>query len=52
MLAADIIRCKRDGLALTAAQIGHFVQGLAGGSWGDSQAAAMAMVEDLDEDEG
>ena len=44
MLAADIIRTKRDGGALSAAQIGDFVDGLASGRWGDSQAAALAMA--------
>ncbi len=44
MLAADIIRTKRDGGALSTAQIGDFVDGLASGRWGDSQAAALAMA--------
>ena len=44
MPAADIIRSKRDGAALSAAQIGDFVQGLVSGSWGDSQVAALAMA--------
>jgi len=44
MLAPEIIRHKRDGLALDAAEIGSFVQGLADGSWSDAQTAAMAMA--------
>ncbi len=44
MLAQEIIRHKRDGLALAPAEIEHFVQGLASDSWSDSQAAAMAMA--------
>jgi thymidine phosphorylase len=45
---AEVIRAKRDGLALTRAQIDAFVRGLAAaegaGGWADSQAAAMAMA--------
>jgi thymidine phosphorylase len=41
---AEIIRAKRDGLALSTAQIGAFVAGLVDGSWSDSQAAALAMA--------
>ena len=44
MLPAEIIRTKRDGGALDAAQIQAFVQGLVDGSWGDGQAAALAMA--------
>ena len=44
MLAQELIRIKRDGGALSGAQIGAFVQGLADASWSDSQAAAMAMA--------
>ncbi len=44
MLAADVIRTQRDGGALSAAQIAHFVRGLVDGSWSDSQAAALAMA--------
>jgi thymidine phosphorylase len=41
---AEIIRIKRDGGALSAAQIQAFVRGLVDGSWGDGQVAAMAMA--------
>jgi thymidine phosphorylase len=41
---AEIIRSKRDGRVLSAAQIGAFVAGLVDGSWSDSQAAALAMA--------
>ena len=49
MLAQEVIRHKRDGLALDRAQIDAFVGGLVGGSqgrasWSESQAAAMAMA--------
>jgi thymidine phosphorylase len=44
LLAQEVIRCKRDGAALTRAQIQAFVQGLADGSWSEGQAAAMAMA--------
>jgi len=44
MLAADTIRTKRDGLALSTVQIDDFVQGLVSGAWSDSQAAALAMA--------
>jgi thymidine phosphorylase len=44
MLPAEVIRTKRDGGALDAAQIQAFVQGLVDGSWSDSQAAALAMA--------
>ncbi len=44
MLPAEVIAIKRDGGALSAAQIAHFVDGLAHGGWSDSQAAAMAMA--------
>jgi thymidine phosphorylase len=44
MLAQEIIRRKRDGLALDSAQIDHFVRGLVDNSWSDAQAAAMAMA--------
>jgi thymidine phosphorylase len=44
MLAAEIIATKRDGGTLTSTQIAAFVQGLTDGSWGDSQAAALAMA--------
>ncbi len=44
MLPQEIIRTKRDGGALDCAQIQAFVDGLAGGGWGDGQAAALAMA--------
>jgi thymidine phosphorylase len=44
MLAQEIIRMKRDGLALGRPHIDHFVRGLADASWSDAQAAAMAMA--------
>ncbi len=40
----DIIRLKRDGAALSTAQIDAFVDGLTHGAWSDSQAAALAMA--------
>lgn len=47
-LPAEVIRCKRDGQALTAAQIQAFARGLADpsgpGGWGDAQAGALAMA--------
>ena len=44
MLPQEVIRTKRDGAALTPAQIDAFVQGLTSGRWSDSQAAALAMA--------
>ena len=44
MLAQEIIRHKRDGHALSRAQIDTFVQGLVDASWSEAQAAAMAMA--------
>ena len=44
MLAQELIRIKRDGGALTPAQIGAFVQGLTFGTWSEGQVAAMAMA--------
>ena len=44
MLAQEIIRRKRDGHALSVAEIDAFVLGLTHGSWSDSQVAAMAMA--------
>jgi thymidine phosphorylase len=44
LLAQEIIRVKRDGGALDAAQIDAFVAGLAAGGWSDAQCAAMAMA--------
>jgi thymidine phosphorylase len=42
--AAEIIRRKRDGHALTACEIQAFARGLSDGRWNDGQAAAMAMA--------
>ena len=44
MSPSDIIRIKRDGGALSRAQIDAFVSGLVSGAWADSQAAALAMA--------
>jgi len=44
MLAQELIRIKRDGGALTPAQIGAFVQGMTQGTWSEGQVAAMAMA--------
>ncbi|HEY6086625.1 MAG TPA: thymidine phosphorylase [Burkholderiaceae bacterium] len=46
LLPAEIIRIKRDGGALDAAQIGAFVQGLTSrdGRWSEGQVAALAMA--------
>jgi len=44
MLPQEVIRTKRDGGALTPAQIDAFVQGLTSGRWSDGQAAALAMA--------
>ncbi len=41
---SETIRTKRDGGALSVAQINGFVAGLVDGSWADSQAAALAMA--------
>ena len=44
MTPAEIIRAKRDGHALDAAQIEAFVHGLASRQWSEGQAAALAMA--------
>lgn len=44
MLPAETIRTKRDGGALSAAQINDFVRGLVDGGWGEGQVAALAMA--------
>ncbi len=44
MLAQEIIRAKRDGGALSRAQIAAFVEGLSAGAIGREQAAAFAMA--------
>ena len=44
MQAAEIIRIKRDGAALTQPQIAAFVRGLVDGSWSEGQVAALAMA--------
>lgn len=41
---SSVIAAKRDGAALSAAQVQHFVQGLVDGGWADSQVAALAMA--------
>jgi thymidine phosphorylase len=44
LLPQEVIRRKRDGLALTAEEIGFFIRGLTDGSIGDAQVAAFAMA--------
>ncbi|GAB4358635.1 MAG: thymidine phosphorylase [Kiloniellaceae bacterium] len=44
LLPQEIIRRKRDGHALTAEEIERFVAGIADGSLGDGQLAALAMA--------
>ncbi len=44
MLAAEVIRTKRDGARLSGAQIDAFVAGLVDGSWSEGQIAALAMA--------
>ena len=44
LLPQEIIRLKRDGHPLAAAQIDAFVDGLVTGGWSDAQAAALAMA--------
>lgn len=44
MTPAEVIRTKRDGHSLDAAQIDAFVRGLVDGSWSEGQAAALAMA--------
>ncbi len=44
MLAQEIIRAKRDGQALSEAQIQSFVKGLTDGSWSEGQVAALGMA--------
>jgi thymidine phosphorylase len=44
MLAQEIIRLKRNGLALERSHIDAFVQGLVDSSWSDAQVASMAMA--------
>jgi len=44
MLPTETIARKRDGGALSRAEIDAFVQGLVDGGWSDSQAAALAMA--------
>ncbi len=44
MQASEIIRIKRDGGVLGAAQLQSFAAGLSEGSWSDGQAAALAMA--------
>ena len=42
--AVDIIRAKRDGQALSRAEIDAFIQGITDGSWADYQASALLMA--------
>jgi thymidine phosphorylase len=44
MLPQEIIRRKRDGLALTSVEIGSFVDGLSKGTFTEGQVAAFAMA--------
>ena len=44
MQPAETIRAKRDGGALSGAQIDDFARGLVDGRWADSQVAALAMA--------
>jgi len=44
MLPQEIIRRKRDGGVLSAAEIGFFIEGLVDGRVGEGQAAAFAMA--------
>jgi pyrimidine-nucleoside phosphorylase len=44
MRAVDIIRKKRDGLALTSAEIETFVQAATAGTWPDYQVSALLMA--------
>jgi thymidine phosphorylase len=44
MLAQEVIRAKRDGRALSGAEIEYFVKGLVDGSWSEAQIAALAMA--------
>ncbi|MFM7704884.1 MAG: thymidine phosphorylase, partial [Rubrivivax sp.] len=44
LLPQELIRRKRDGAALSRAEIEAFVQGLVDGGFSDAQAGAMAMA--------
>ena len=44
MLPQELIRAKRDGAALTPAQVEAFVRGLVDGGFSDAQVGAMAMA--------
>src|SRR5581483_765391 len=44
MRAVDILRKKRDGLPLTAAEIAAFVQGAVSGDWPAYQVSALLMA--------
>jgi thymidine phosphorylase len=44
MLAAEVIRRKRDGHALTADELGFLVRGITDGSLSDAQVGALAMA--------
>ena len=42
--APRLIRCKREGGTLDAAQLRALAQGIGDGSWGEGQIAAFAMA--------
>jgi thymidine phosphorylase len=44
VLPQEVIRAKRDGRALSAAQVQHFISGLTNGSVSEGQVAAFAMA--------
>jgi thymidine phosphorylase len=44
MLAVDLIRKKRDGGALSRAEIDHFIAGVTAGTLPDYQASALLMA--------
>ena len=44
MRAVDVIRKKRDGLALGAVEIDAFVEGVTRNSWPEYQTAALLMA--------
>lgn len=44
MLAQETIRRKRDGHALSEAELADFVAGLVTGAWSEGQCASLAMA--------
>ena len=44
MLAQEVIRTKREGMALSAEEIQFFIKGLVDGSISEGQIAALAMA--------